>query len=351
MSIRVGLAVLFILALTASIFPLGQMKSSHATLDIYFIDVEGGASTLIVTPARESLLVDAGWTGFNGRDARRIQQAMQQAGITEIDHLVTTHYHADHYGGVPELAALVPIKRFYDHGKMTSLADDQNFPERYAAYQAAAKGETITLKPGNTIPMKRAAGSSEIKILCVASNGEVISNSKSKANSECASAVKKADDPSDNARSVALLLKFGEFEFLNCGDLTWNTSQRLVCPSNQIGQIDLYQVTHHGNNTSNEPALLRSILPTVAIMNNGPRKGGHPETVKWLKETPSIKALYQLHRNVATSDEQNTPAEFIANLDEEPDAANMIMVSVDTAKRAFSVTNGRTKESRSYRFK
>jgi competence protein ComEC len=86
-------------------------------------------------------------------------------------------------------------------------------------------------------------------------------------------------------------------------------------------------------------------------MINGPRKGGHPDAIKWLRETPSFKALYQLHRNVQTSAEQNAPVEFIANLDDQPDAANMITVSVDAKRRAFTVTNGRTKESRSYQFK
>jgi beta-lactamase superfamily II metal-dependent hydrolase len=327
-----------------------QTKVEQRTLDLYFIDVEGGAATLIVTPAGESVLLDAGWDGFDGRDAKRIQQAMRQAGITAIDHLVVTHYHRDHYGGVPELASLVPIKRFYDHGKMTSLADDPQFAERYGAYQAAAKGQTITLKPGDTIPLKTAAGSPPIKLLCVAARAAVINGAGARPNTECTPDAPN-EDSSDNARSVALLLKFGDFEFLNLADLTWNVSKRLVCPANQIGEVDLYQATHHGGNVSNDPALLRSLRPTVAVMINGPRKGGHPDTIKWLRETISFKALYQLHRNVQTSVEQNAPVEFIANLDENPDAANMITVSIDATKRAFAVTNGRTKESRSYQFK
>jgi hypothetical protein len=110
-------------------------------------------------------------------------------------------------------------------------------------------------------------------------------------------------------------------------------------------------VTHHGSNLNNNPVLLRSLRPTVAVMINGPRKGGHPDSIKWLRETPSSKALYQLHRNVQITPEQNAPAEFIANLDEQSDAAMMIVVSVDNQKRTFTVTNGRTKESRSYPFK
>jgi competence protein ComEC len=158
----------------------------------------------------------------------------------------------------------------------------------------------------------------------------------------------KDEDPSDNARSVVFLLRYGAFDFLDAGDLTWNIEQKLVCPNNLIGEVDLYQVTHHGMNTSNNTALLKSVKPTVAIMNNGPRKGGSASTIKDLRELPSLKALYQGHRNVTIPTEQNVAEEFIANLDEQNDAANMITVSVDAAKRVFTVTNGRTGTSKSY---
>jgi hypothetical protein len=148
-----------------------------------------------------------------------------------------------------------------------------------------------------------------------------------------------------------LLLSWGGFEFLNLADLTFNISQRLVCPVNQIGEIDLYQVTHHGGNVNNDPLLLRSFRPSVCVMINGPRKGGHPDTITWLQKTHSFQALYQLHRNVQIPAEQNTAPEFIANLDEQADAGYMITVSVDAATRAFTVTNGRTKERKSFPFK
>lgn len=338
-----------ILVSSISSFSVQESKFVRRALEMYFIDVEGGAATLIVTPAGESVLIDAGWADVKGRDAIRIQQAMQQAGITEIDHLIATHYHMDHYGGIPDLSRLVTIKHYYDHGKMTSMTEDAQFAERYAAYQSAAKGQTTTLKPGDTIPLKTSAGAPPLKLLCVASNAEVISG-QSRANPECAT-VTGQEDTSENGRSVALLLSWGGFKFLNLADLTWPISQRLVCPANYIGEIDLYQVTHHGGNVNNNPVLLKSLRPTVAIMINGPRKGGHPETIKWLQETPSLKALYQLHRNVQFAAEQNTPADFIANLDEQPDSAHLISVSVDAIKRVFTVTNSRTKASRKYKFK
>lgn len=346
---RIILSALLLLVSSISGFSVQETKPVRRTLEMYFIDTEGGAATLIVTPAGESVLIDAGWADADRRDANRIRQAMQQAGVTGIDHLIATHYHRDHYGGIPDLRRLVTIKRFYDHGKMTSMTEDAQFAERYAAYQSAAKGQTTTLKSGDTISLKNAAGAPPLKLLCVAANAEVISG-KSSANPECASATRQ-EDTSENGRSVALLLSWGGFKFLNLADLTWPISQRLICPANYIGEVDLYQVTHHGGDVNNNPVLLRSLRPTVAIMINGPRKGGHPDTIKWLQETSSLKALYQLHRNVQTAVEQNAPAAFIANLDEQPDAAHMISVSVDATKRAFAITNTRTKEIKSYPFK
>lgn len=345
---RVSMSALVFLIFLASILLVVQAQSPRQNLNIYFIDVEGGAATLIVTPGGESVLLDAGWDGADGRDAKRIQQAMQQAGVTTIDHLVVSHYHRDHYGGVPELSRLVPIRRFYDHGKMTALSEDPQFVERYGAYQAAAKGQATTLRPGDTIPLKTVAGAAPITLLCVASNAALIGG-QTKPNPKCNPETEKTTDTSENGRSVGLRLSWGEFDFLNLADLTPAHSSQLVCPANQIGETDLYQATHHGS-LSNSPVLLRSLNPKVTVMINGPRKGGHLDTIKLLQGLPAFRALYQLHRNVEATVEQNAPAEFIANLDEQPDAGNLIKVAVD-ANGAFTVTNTRTKRSEIYRFK
>jgi competence protein ComEC len=348
--------LLFLCVMTIGVATLIFAQQENAIgrgLGIYYIDVEGGAATLIVTPAGESVLVDAGWPGFDGRDAKRIEKAMKSAGIERIDHMVTTHYHTDHYGGIPELAKIVKIDKFYDHGPLTSLDEDKGFASKYAAYQSVTKGKSITLKPGSTIALKSASGTPRISLKCLAARADIITGKKESgaANQECANAALKAEDKSDNARSIVLLLSYGAFDFLDTGDLTWNVEQKLVCPENLIGEIDLYQVSHHGMNISNNQALLRSIKPEVAIMNNGPRKGGHPDTVKWLLELPTLKDLWQVHRNVASTPEQNAPADFIANLEEQNDDAYMIRVSVDAAKRTFTVTNDRNGKNKSYQIK
>ncbi|MFN0087714.1 MAG: ComEC/Rec2 family competence protein [Blastocatellia bacterium] len=326
---------------------------ARAVLNLYYIDVEGGAATLIVTPARESILVDAGWPGFEGRDAGRIEAAMKKAGITEIDHLIVTHYHTDHYGGVPELARRVKVNHFYDHGPMSSLSEDKDFEAKYSAYQAASGGKSIPLRAGSSIKLRQAPGAPPVYLQCLAARTDTIAG-KSMAgapNRECAAATPMPDDPTDNARSVAFVLRYGAFDFLDTGDLTWNIEQKLACPRNLIGEIDLYQVAHHGANNSNNPVLLRTINPTVAIMNNGPRKGGHPDTFKWLRELPSLKDLWAVHRNVATPPEQNAAEELTANPDDKADAAHLLRVSVDAGTRQFTVTNDRNGKSKTYTMK
>jgi competence protein ComEC len=323
-------------------------QTVRKTLDIYYVDVEGGAATLIVTPAGESILVDAGWPGFEGRDAKRIQAAMTQAGITQIDHLINTHYHIDHYGGIPELAKVVKIINFYDRGAVESDSQDKPNEKLWSEYQAATNGKSIAIKAGDVIKLKTMKGMLPLKLSCLAASTKV-AGAKGAANAACATSETKPTDTSDNARSVALKLSYGAFDFFDAGDLTWNIESQLVCPTNLIGNVDLYQVTHHGMDISNNPVLLKTISPTVAIMNNGPKKGGSANTVKWLREVPSLQALYQVHRNTATADNENTAPEYIANID--PNESAMIWVNVDAKKKTFSVTNGRTKQSKIFPIK
>jgi len=312
-------------------------------LDIYFIDVMGGAATLIVTPERESILIDSGWPGFDDRDPKRIIHVLKVlAGCDHLDHIVTTHWHMDHFGGVGGLAKSIEIKHFWDRGLPEDNDPDLDFPDGPKAddplgiaYRQASKGKRTPLKPGDSITFRGSLTS-----LVLATGGKVMAGpTQASLNQDCADAPPNLPvDPSDNARSLAIRFRFGEFDFLDCGDLTWNIENALVCPHNTIGAIDLYQVTHHGMDISNNPILVRSIQPTVAIMNNGPRKGGSPATVKLLRSIPSIQAAYQLHRNADTTPEENTDPALIANSD--PAGGQFIHVSVTPDGSKFTVQIG-----------
>jgi beta-lactamase superfamily II metal-dependent hydrolase len=325
-----------------------QTAVSTRSLEINFIDVMGGAATLIVTPARESVLIDSGWPGFHDRDPERIVHVLKDlAGCDHLDHLVTTHWHMDHFGGVAGLARRIRIDHFWDRGLPEDGNSRLDFPDGPKpddplgrAYRAASQGKRKALQAGDTVPLKG------VTALVLASGGEVIDPVRRLGqvrdlpmNPLCREAPPdQAPDGSDNARSLAVLFTMGRFQFFDAGDLTWNVEKKLVCPVDLIGKVDLYQVTHHGMDISNHPTLVRTIAPTVAIMNNGPRKGGAPATVKLLRSIPSIEAAYQLHRNVDTTSEDNTEASLIANTDQA--GGRIIRVFVDPDGSSFSVQIG-----------
>jgi len=325
---RIHKLILIIVVLGLGNMAGAAQPAAGRALEIDFIDVQGGAATLVVTPLGESVLIDSGWPGFEDRDPKRIVHVLKDlAGCEQLDHLVTTHWHADHYGGVAGLAKMIRIGQFWDRGLPEDPGARPDFPDGPrpndslgTAYRAASAGKRKSLKAGDSLPLKGA------KVLVLASGGEVIdrtsarlSHKDSSVNSTnplCAQAPPdKPVDRSDNARSLALLFSLGKFQFFDGGDLTWNVEKKLVCPLDLIGPVDLYQVTHHGMDISNHPTLVKTIAPVVAIMNNGPRKGGSPATVKLLRSIPSIQAAYQLHKNAATGDDDNTDPSLIANKD------------------------------------
>jgi competence protein ComEC len=316
-------------------------------LDLYFIDTEGGAATLLITPQRESVLIDCGNPG--GRDAERIQQVATAAGLKAIDHLIITHWHTDHYGGVGRLAKLLPIRHYYDRGIPDKLADDPvNFPTLIAAYRAATGGKSRTLKPGDAIKLKPTEGAPSLSLLCLCGGGEVIATRASAADNPLAREVKPMlDDPSDNAKSLGFLLRYGDFRFLDLGDLTWNIEYKLVSPTDRIGKVDVYQVTHHGLDISNNPALLRTVSPRVAVFNNGARKGCHPSVTTTLRRLPDIQAIYQLHRNLTVGAAENTDPTFIANPDEKC-RGESIHLAVAADGRSYTITVGEKGRPRRY---
>lgn len=326
---------------------LSMSAEKERGLDIYFVDTEGGAATLIVTALGESVLIDCGNPG--ARDAERINQVATRAGLKAIDHLIITHWHLDHYGGVERLSQLIPIRHFYDHGIPESLAEDpRNFPLLIQAYKRASRGESRTLKPGDDIAVKQGAGSPALRLFCLCGSGRVLADPPDAPPNPIAKEHQpQPDDPTDNARSLGFLLSYGGFRFLDLGDLTWNIEYKLVHPSDKIGLVDVYQSTHHGLPISNNPVVIKTVQPRVAVFNNGPRKGGDPGVIATLRRLPEIKAIYQLHRNVAAGAQENTDPDFIANADEKCRGANIhLAVAPDT--RSYTVTVGSQGKPRRY---
>jgi len=317
------------------------------TLSIRWVDVEGGGATLIVTPAGEGVLIDCGYP--NPRDAERIYKACVDAGLKQIDHFAVTHWHVDHYGSLARLSKLIPIVNFYNHGIPAELPDDpKNFPTLIQAYKHASQGKSRALKPGEEVPLRQMPGAPEVHMVCVCSAGEVLADrATDPANSLAKEHKPKPDDTTDDSRSLGFLLKYGDFRFLDLGDLTWNVEYKLVAPTDKIGPVDVYQTSYHGADFGNNPVLIDTIKPRVAVINNGPRKGCDPVVVARLRHSPSIQAVYQLHRNVRADARENSPEEFIANVDEKC-SAEPIIVSVSADGKSYTVQAGSKTKLRSY---
>lgn len=342
-SVRVFAAVLLGLLPTA-----GSAGQGDGRLDIYFIDVEGGAATLFVTPAGESLLIDSGYPGFDNRDRDRIVDVVtQHAGLERIDHALVSHWHLDHYGNHAALTEKIAIGTFWDRGIPDFLQEDQKFPERIGEYRKASQNQSRTVRPGDQLPLK--SGKTPLSMKIVTASRQVIANS-GQPNPFAGRHEPRPVDKSDNAASVSTLVSFGDFRFLTCGDLTWNVEAKLVTPNNPIGQVDVFMVTHHGLPTSNNPALVLAIDPVVAVMCNGPTKGGHEQTLETLREVKSLKDLYQLHQNVKLDLSRQAPRENIANFGKLGECDGIfVKLSVASDGSAYSVQMGADGTQRTYR--
>jgi beta-lactamase superfamily II metal-dependent hydrolase len=311
------LALAALYALTASDRAAAQARK---TLDIYVVDVEGGNATLFVSPAGGSVLIDTGNLAAEAaaRDAERIMAAVKDAGLTQIDHLITTHWHGDHFGGMAELAKRVPIRHFIDHGPTVQPfpALDEFLAKIYPALHANAK-QTVA-KPGDVVPV---AG---LDWRIVTSAGDTIKAPLSGAganNPYCAGHRPQPVDTTENAQSVGSVITYGKFRVAHLGDLTWNKEFELMCPMNRIGTVDLFIVSHHGQPSSNAEVLVHAIRARAAIMNNGTRKGGQPDAMKIIHSAPGMEDLWQMHFSLLSGQEYTVPGLFIANLlDEQPAA-------------------------------
>ena len=327
---------------------LAPLAGAPKPLQIYFIDVEGGQSTLIVDPQGESLLIDTGWDDFGGRDADRIVDATKSAGIDHIDDAIITHYHSDHAGGVPQLAARMKIGTFFDHGANTE--DTAATTAAYNGYlKVATQAKRVTVKPGDVLPLKG------MRVEVLTSAGAEITAPLPGAGQDnplCASEPTVGPDPSENSRSVGVLITFGKFRFIDLGDLTNRKELGLACPKNLIGTVDLYLTTHHGTahpgsgDGSGARAIVHMLRPRVAVMNNGALKGGHPAAWQIVHDSPGLEDLWQLHFSIQGDKDHNVDEKFIANVGPD-DQGNCIKVTAEP-DATFTVTNLRNNLSKTY---
>jgi competence protein ComEC len=328
------------LALLAS---ASACEAATRPLDIYFIDVEGGQSTLLVTPDKQSYLIDTGWAGNEARDANRIVAAAHDAGVEQIDYLMITHFHPDHDGGVVELSKLMPIRHFVDHDTVAPEAQkDAGINAAYQRYLEVRKGRPyIVAKPGDHVPL------TGVDVVVVSSAGSVLTRPLPGAgtpNSLCGSEAVKANDPLENPRSTGVLVTLGKFRFLDIGDLSGEPLFKLACPQSLIGPVDVYLAAHHGGSDTADPALFAAFKPRIVVMNNGLKKGGAKNTYAALHQVAGLADVWQIHKSEAAG-EQNFAPEQIANLDES--TGYWIKLSA-RADGSFTVVNGRTGQGKSY---
>ena len=301
----------------ASLFALttfGQTRTT-TTLDIYVIDVEGGNATLLVSPSKESLLIDTGNANAAAvRDVNRIMEGVKDAGLQQIDHLITTHWHGDHFGGLQELASRIPIREFIDHGPnaQPNASTDNFITNTYPKLYASAK-HTVP-KPGDRISVRG------LDVMVITSAGQTIKSplrGGGAMNPYCAN-FKPYPGNAEDPQSVGVHITFGEFRTIHLGDLTRDKEFDLTCPANLLGTVDVLLGLHHGQPTSNSEVLVHAVRPRVAIMNNGTRKGGDPDTMKTLHLSPGLEDLWQMHFSQLSGQEYTVPGIFIANLLDEP---------------------------------
>ena len=336
------------MVLAVVVFTGAPVRAQPRNLEIYWIDVEGGAATLVVSPSGESLLYDAGWE-VDGRDAKRIAAAIQQVGLKKIDYLVLSHYHADHAGGLVALAKAVPIGRCFDRGDFIEPAN-QRWRD---AYLSVCAGKRTILHAGDTIPLKG------VQVDIVASNGTLIPIRGTQINPACANAENHLPDVPENQLMVGALFTYGRFKFIDLADLDWQKEVELVCPVNRIGKVSIWQAGRHGAlDGAGAPAFLASIGPRVVIVNNGPRKGlggASPGAQKAasihydrLAKIPGVEGIWQGHRSLLDPD-HNTAEEMIANLEDTAQCQGHWLKASVSRDGTFTVTNGRNQYSRTYK--
>lgn len=315
---RASLVLVTTLAVCA---PLGAQRGAAPPkpVQVYVVDTEGGKAALWISPTGQSLLIDSGNPG--NRDLDRIMAAVNDAGLKQIDFLISTHYHIDHIGGMQELAKRIPIAHYVDHGPSVEEREQvQGFQAAYA--ELYGKAMHTVVKPGDKVPI------TGLDWRIVSAAGGVLKTplpGGGKPNPACAGMAPKEASPTDeNAMSVGSVITYGQFRAIDLGDLVWAKEYELVCPNNPIGTVDAFFVTHHGLDQSNSPALVHGLQPRVAIMQNGTRKGAGAEAMPAMRTSPGLEDIWQLHWSYTAGIEQNSAGVFIANVDDNATIAGVL---------------------------
>jgi competence protein ComEC len=360
--LRSTMSVALALTVTAS-----MAARAEQPLRVIAIDVEGGAATLYVTPQGHSLLIDAGWPAGKGErrsapaatspatpsSAQRIAAAVRAAGLTRIDDLLITHYHADHVGGAVELMSLVPVGTVIDHGPNREQIPAGASPRAIAAAPAtlyplylAAIGSRPhrVMKPGETLRID------DMAVTAVDSDGATLQAPLAGAGAlgaGCASATGNDNlGGEENPRSLGVLVSWGRAKVLSLADTTWNVEISLACPRDLIGPVDLMFADNHGSDNANSPVLVNSVRPRVIVFGNGPTKGAGVQSFATAMTSPRIQGVWQVHFAEQHPD-QNPPAAQIANVAVDADAMNPIRIAV-FKDGALTITNARTGTSLEY---
>jgi competence protein ComEC len=332
----------FSLALVAIAATLINAQTKTAKpLEIWVVDVEGGKAALYVTPTGQTAMIDTGFPG--ARDLDRIMAAISDAGVKHIDYLISTHYHVDHIGNLVELASRIPIGTFVDHGPtvegpnvpqvapgpdgspVTKAREQiEGFQAKYAELYGKAKH--LVVKPGDRIPI------TGLDWRIVTSAGQVLKTPPlpggGQPNPYCAGftpmpGATGLNDP-DDAQSVGSVIVLGQFRALDFGDM-WRTKElELMCPTNPIGTVDLYFASSHGAIASGSLPFVHGIQPRVAIVQNGTRKGAAPEPLQTILSSPGLEGLWQMHWSYNALLEQNSPAMYIANVEDNSTIAGIL---------------------------
>ena len=345
---------LSLVLLTCLLAPPAPIDAQSRNLDIYFIDVEGGGATLVVSPSGESLLIDSGFQRPDDRDAKRIHAVTRQAGLKRIDYHMVTHFHADHVGGLTALGNMIPIVRFFGHGGKAESGDvGKGIPgvqEWMDTYQKVSEGKRTILQLGDELPLKG------VRVQVITANKAFLGkpiNGGGAANALCADAEHKPPDSLENQRNIATLFTYGRFTYFNPGDTPWETELELSCPVNKLGTVTLYQTTKHGAfDGGGAPAHLYALKPQAVVVTNGPNKGlgipgghGHYERIAGI---PGVEGIWQGHMSPEGKD-HNTREEMIANLETNPDHAQVYFIKASASQDGtFTMTNTRNGLTKTY---